>query len=98
MRGTATMAASILVVDDDAEIRASLRRGLILEGYTVALAAGGDEALLRVREQVPDLVVLDVMMPGVDGLEVSRRLRAAEEDLPIILLTALDAVPDRVAG
>jgi two-component system response regulator MprA len=92
------VAERILVVDDDEEIRASLRRGLSLEGYTVALAAGGEEALRQTREQPPDLVVLDVMMPGLDGLEVARRLHATDETLPVILLTARDAVPDRVAG
>jgi DNA-binding response OmpR family regulator len=92
------VAANVLVVDDDEEIRASLRRGLSLEGYRVTLAADGEEALRQARERLPDLVVLDVMMPGLDGLEVARRLRAADDTLPIILLTARDAVPDRVAG
>ena len=92
------MAERILVVDDDEEIRASLRRGLSLEGYAVSLAAAGEEALRQTREQPPDLVVLDVMMPGLDGLEVARRLRAAEDTLPIILLTARDAVADKVSG
>jgi DNA-binding response OmpR family regulator len=96
--GERSMAANILVVDDDEEIRASLRRGLSLEGFKVSLAEGGDDALRHARDRMPDLVVLDVMMPGLDGLEVARRLRAAEEALPIILLTARDAVPDRVAG
>src|SRR5437764_2343093 len=91
-------AANILVVDDDEEIRASLRRGLALEGYRIAQAADGAEALRVAREAPPDLVVLDVMLPEVDGLEVCRRLRAADETLPIIMLTARDAVPDRVAG
>jgi len=96
--GSGSVPATILVVDDDEELRASLRRGLSLEGYRVTLAADGEEALRHARERLPELVVLDVMMPGLDGLEVARRLRAADETLPIILLTARDAVPDRVAG
>ena len=90
--------ANILVVDDDEEIRASLRRSLSREGYRIAQAADGAEALRMAREAPPDLVVLDVMLPEIDGLEVCRRLRAADDTLPIIMLTARDAVPDRVAG
>lgn len=90
--------AQILVVDDDVEIRASLRRCLAFEGYAVVLAADGEEALSLVREHTPDLVVLDLLLPGVHGLEVCRRLRTADESLPIVLLTARDAVADRVAG
>ena len=90
--------ANILLVDDDEEIRASLRRSLTLEGYKIAQAADGAQALRLARDAPPDLVVLDVMLPEVDGLEVCRRLRAADETLPIIMLTARDAVPDRVAG
>jgi DNA-binding response OmpR family regulator len=92
------MVARILVVDDDEEIRASLRRGLALEGYAIELAGDGREALRQARETPPDLVVLDLMLPELDGLEVCRRLRAADDELPIIMLTARDAVPDRVAG
>jgi two-component system, OmpR family, response regulator MprA len=88
----------VLVVDDDEAMRDALRRGLTLDGYDVAVAADGTEALRSARERPPDLVVLDIVMPGVDGLEVCRRLRTADESLPIILLTARDAVPDRVAG
>lgn len=88
----------VLVVDDDPEIRDSLRRGLAVEGYAVTLAADGAEALDVAGERPPDLVVLDVMMPRLDGLEVCRRLRMAEESLPIVLLTARDAVSDRVVG
>ncbi|MBA2450339.1 MAG: response regulator transcription factor [Chloroflexi bacterium] len=91
-------AANILIVDDDEAIRSSLRRSLALEGYKASIATDGDEALRLVREQPPDLVVLDVMMPTLDGLEVCRRLRASDTELPIIMLTARDAVPDRVAG
>jgi two-component system response regulator MprA len=88
----------VLVVDDDPEIRDSLRRGLAVEGYAVSLAEDGTVALHAARDRAPDLVVLDVMLPKLDGLEVCRRLRMAEESLPIVLLTARDAVPDRVAG
>ncbi|MDQ3695049.1 MAG: response regulator transcription factor [Chloroflexota bacterium] len=91
-------AARILVVDDDAEIRASLRRGLGTAGFAVLLAEDGAAALRRVRDDPPDLVVLDIMMPGLDGLDVVRRLRAGDEALPVVMLTARDAVPDRVAG
>ena len=88
----------VLVVDDDPEIRDSLRRGLSVEGYAVSLAADGSEALDAARDRAPDLVVLDLMLPKLDGLEVCRRLRMAEGSLPIVLLTARDAVADRVAG
>lgn len=89
--------STILIVEDEAEIAGYLRRGLTFEGYTVEIAADGRQALEIARERPPDLVVLDLMLPGIDGLEVARRLRAAS-DVPIIMLTARDAVPDRVAG
>jgi DNA-binding response OmpR family regulator len=92
------MSAHVLIVDDDEEIRASLRRGLAFEGFKVSLAADGEEALRAILDDRPDLAVLDIMMPGLDGLEVVRRLRSADEQLPVILLTARDAVPDRVTG
>src|SRR5918992_1175204 len=92
------MNAHVLVIDDDEEIRASLRRSLAFEGFKVTLAADGEEALRSIRDDRPDLAVLDIMMPGLDGLEVVRRLRRADEQLPVIMLTARDAVPDRVAG
>ncbi len=88
----------VLVVDDDPEIRDALRRGLSVEGYAVSLAGDGASALDAARHRAPDLVVLDVMLPKLDGLEVCKRLRMAEGSLPIVLLTARDAVPDRVAG
>src|SRR5258707_2393093 len=90
--------AAILVVDDDAPIRRMLDRTLSAEGYTVATAADGGEALASVERSTPDLVVLDVGLPGVDGLSVSRRLRAKGLSVPVLLLTARDSVPDRVAG
>jgi two-component system response regulator MprA len=87
----------ILVVDDDARLAASLRRALAYEGYTVEVAANGPDALVAARDRPPDVVVLDVMMPGLDGVEVCRRLREGS-DLPILMLTARDAISDRVAG
>lgn len=92
------MKAHILIVDDDPRITDLLRRVLAYEGYTVAIAATGDEALDRSLEHPPDAIVLDIMLPGMDGLEVTRRLRAAGDNVPILLLTARDAVSDRVAG
>jgi two-component system response regulator MprA len=92
------MKAHILVVDDDPRITNLLRRILAYEGYSVAVAATGDEALMRSLERPPDLIVLDIMLPGIDGLEVIRRLRAAGDTMPVLILTARDAVPDRVKG
>ena len=92
------MATKILVVDDDEEIRTLLRRGLALEGYAVTTASDGEEALEHARQAWPDLVVLDVLMPKLDGFEVCRRLRAADADLPILILSARDAVNDRITG
>jgi two-component system response regulator MprA len=88
----------ILVVDDEPAVRDSLDRALRLEGYTVQLAADGSEALEVVSEQPPDAIVLDLMMPGIDGLEVCRRLRGQGDRTPVLILTARDAVSDRVAG
>lgn len=88
----------ILVVDDDRAVRDSLRRSLQFNGYTVELAGDGQQALDALDSQRPDAMVLDVMMPRVDGLEVCRRLRGAGDDLPVLVLTARDAVADRVAG
>ncbi|MFF0815972.1 response regulator transcription factor [Rhodococcus sp. NPDC003318] len=88
----------ILVVDDDRAVRESLRRSLTFNGYTVDLAVDGLDALEKVAASRPDAVVLDVMMPRLDGLEVCRRLRSAGDDLPILVLTARDSVSERVAG
>ncbi|ADG97732.1 two component transcriptional regulator, winged helix family [Segniliparus rotundus DSM 44985] len=88
----------ILVVDDDRAVRDSLRRSLLFNGYAVRTAENGAEALSQVLECRPDAMVLDVMMPGLDGLEVCRRLRSAGDDLPILVLTARDTVSERVAG
>jgi two-component system response regulator MprA len=89
---------SILVVDDDAAIRRVLSRGLAAEGYEVATASDGGAALVELERHVPDLVVLDVGMPGLDGLAVARRARAKGVAVPILMLTARDDVVDRVAG
>jgi len=89
----------ILVVDDERAVRESLRRALELEGYEIELAADGREALERLEaESQPDALILDVLMPGVDGLEVCRRLRRTGSRLPVLMLTARDAVENRVAG
>ena len=88
----------ILVVDDDQAVRDSLPRSLAFNGYDVELAGDGLTALEAIARSRPDAVVLDVMMPRLDGLEACRRLRSAGEDLPILVLTARDAVSDRVAG
>jgi two-component system response regulator MprA len=91
------MTDTILVIEDEERIADFLRRGLIFEGYKVLLASDGPTGLSAARDQPPDLVILDWMLPGLDGLEVCRRLRAAAST-PILMLTAKDAVPDRVAG
>jgi two-component system response regulator MprA len=91
----------VLVVDDEPAVRESLRRALQVEGYQVDLAANGSEALDRLSaagDAVPDVLVLDVLMPGIDGLQVSRILRASGNRVPILMLTARDTVTDRVAG
>jgi two-component system, OmpR family, response regulator MprA len=90
----------ILVVDDERAVRESLRRALELEGYEIELAGDGNEALstLGRDEPLPDAVILDVLMPGLDGLEVCRRLRATGSRVPVLMLTARDEVENRVAG
>lgn len=91
------MAERILVIDDEPKITDFIRRGLIYEGYRVEVAYAGEEGLVKARDWPPDVVILDVMLPDLDGLEVCRRLRQAS-DVPILMLTAKDAIPDRVAG
>ena len=88
----------VLVVDDDRAVRDSLRRSLEFNGYDVALAGDGAEALASISGARPDAVVMDVMMPRLDGLEATRALRTAGHDVPILVLTARDAVGDRVEG
>lgn len=91
------MSELILVIEDDRRIRDLLRRGLIFEGYAVETAEDGESALRIARERELDAVILDIMLPGMDGLEVCRRLRNASS-VPILMLTARDTVPDRVTG
>ena len=91
------MTTRILVVDDDPEIVSFLKRGLTYDGYAVDTAYDGAEALAKARDSEPDLVVLDIMMPGIDGIEVSKRLRQGS-NVPILLLTAKGTVADKVAG
>jgi two-component system response regulator MprA len=89
----------ILVVDDERAVRESLRRALELEGYEIELAGDGSEALYRLEStEEPDAMILDVLMPGVDGLEVCRRIRGSGSKLPVLMLTARTEVEDRVAG
>ena len=88
----------VLVVDDDHAVRESLRRSLAFNGYEVELAADGEQALKAVASSRPDVVVLDVMMPRMDGLAACRALRAAGDDVAVLMLTARDDVSDRVAG
>ena len=94
---------TILIVEDEPSISGFVRRGLIFEGFDVHIADNGTDALALVRDNPPDLVVLDLMLPGIDGIQITQRIRAAEEvegtpRLPILMLTARDAVADRVAG
>jgi two-component system response regulator MprA len=92
------MATRVLVVDDEPPVRDALERALSLEGYEVEVAADGLEALKQVAAEEPDAIVLDVLMPGFDGLETCRRLRSEGYALPVLMLTARDAVSDRVDG
>src|SRR5262249_16611323 len=87
----------ILIVEDEIEIADYLRRGLAYEGFDVEVAGDGLAALAAARERMPDVIVLDLMLPGLDGMQVAQRLRAGSS-VPIIMLTARDSVADRVAG
>ena len=91
---------AILIVDDDQAVRDALRRALRMQGYEVSLAGDGEEALLKLRSNpgATDLLIVDVLMPRLDGLEMTRRLRADGNQVPILMLTARDQVADRVAG
>lgn len=91
-------ASNILIVEDDPSVREALERALAFEGYTVETARDGGVALSMLMDASPDLVVLDVMMPYVDGIEVCRRIRAKGDGVPILMLTAKAAVGDRVEG
>jgi two-component system response regulator MprA len=88
----------VLIVDDDGPVRRTLARTLGAEGYETVLAPDGGAALAEVERDAPDAIVLDAIMPGMDGLAVARRLRAKGVSVPILMLTARDGVPDRVAG
>jgi two-component system response regulator MprA len=88
----------VLVVDDDKAVRESLRRSLEFNGYEVSLATDGAEALAGIASSDPDVVIMDVMMPRLDGIETTRALRTAQNDVPILVRTARDAVGDRVEG
>ncbi len=88
----------VLVVDDEANLSDLLRMAMESEGWDARTAANGQEALNRIREFAPDLVVLDIMMPGLDGMEVLKRLRSAGNEVPVLFLSAKDAVEDRIAG
>ena len=88
----------VIVVDDEYPLRAALRRALALEGYGVTEAASGEEAIELLRDRTWDAMILDVLMPGLSGLEVCERLRAAGERIPILMLTARETVADRVRG
>jgi two-component system response regulator MprA len=88
----------VLVVDDEPALRDALRRALRSNGYAVATAVDGEDGLDRAAAEEPDLLVLDVLMPRLDGIETCRRLRAAGDRTPILMLTARDAVGDRVEG
>ncbi|MFE4513977.1 response regulator transcription factor [Kitasatospora sp. NPDC056783] len=92
------MTHTVLIAEDDRAIRDSLARALMLEGYRVRIAADGTQTLAVLAEQRPDVLVLDVMMPEPDGLEVCRRLRTAGDRTPVLMLTARVEVPDRIAG
>jgi two-component system response regulator MprA len=88
----------VLIVDDDRSLREALRRALVLGGYETVSAANGREALAQVTGATPDALVLDVGLPDLDGLEVCRRLRAAGNRVPVLMLTARDAIEDRIDG
>lgn len=90
--------ARVLVVDDEADLRRALERALVLHGYLVDTAIDGSDALGQLAMEAPDVVVLDVAMPDIDGLEVCRRLRSAGDRTPVLMLTARDGVEDRVTG
>src|SRR5205823_12914637 len=95
---SAIMGTHILIVDDESRVTSALRRVLAYEGYTVSTAADGENALAIARTRPPDLVILDIMLPRINGLEVCRRLRIAGDDVDVLMLTARDTVADRVTA
>lgn len=97
-QGDEAMRQRILIVDDDDKIISMLRRGLAFEGYEVMTASNGEQGLNKMMESDPDIVILDVMMPKVDGWEVCRRIREAGSSVPVLMLTAKDDIKDRVKG
>lgn len=92
------MSSKILVIEDEPQIANFIKRGLRREGYTVFVASDGESGLEMAFGELPDVIILDVMLPGIDGLSVCRQIREGELQTPILMLTAKDAVPDRVAG
>ena len=92
------MADKILVVDDDQSIREALERGLRLEGFEVRSASSGDLAIQEIEENTPSILILDINMPGINGIQVTKYLRATNIDIPICILSARDEVRDRVSG
>lgn len=88
----------VLIVDDEPNIIEFLRMGFGYEGFEIAVATNGNDAVQQARQVEPDVVILDIMLPGLNGIEVAKRLRAGGRDVPIIMLTARDAVDDRVSG
>ncbi|HEX6506424.1 MAG TPA: response regulator, partial [Chloroflexota bacterium] len=82
---------NILIVDDEAAVRQAMQRALMVEAYSVQMASDGIEALTSIASEQPDVVILDVLMPGIDGLEVARRLRRGGNHVPILMLTAREA-------
>ncbi|GCE46543.1 two-component system response regulator MprA [Thermosporothrix hazakensis] len=88
----------ILIVDDESRVISALRRGLSYEGYQISCAFTGEQALHLIRSQTPDLVILDIMLPDLSGLEVCRRLRTEKNDVALLMLSARDTIPDRVRG
>lgn len=92
------MSDKVLLIEDEPQIAGFISRGLRREGYNVLVAADGETGLEMAFGELPDIIVLDIMLPGIDGLSVCRQIREGELQTPILMLTAKDAIPDRVAG